>query len=772
VLDPFGIEVGRRRHTHYVRAPLERVQRRYKSGGGGTNTVVQQQGPPQEVLDNYKNVYAQAQNVAQQPVPQYDGSLIAGFQPQQVAAMNNINTAINAPAPYLDAAWINSLNSTNQLNPQNYQGTVANYQNPGLQKYLDSAVNTGIAAENQSNQAVGLLNGQNFGSTVQNYYNPYSDAVIKPTQALFNEQNQEALSNVRGNAISQGAFGGDREAIAEAETARNQTMAQAPVLANLQAQGYQQAVANAQQAGGMQMQQAGQTLQNAQLALGIGNAGQQGYNAANSAAQANAWLNSQGAGTMANLGSLAQSLGLQGASAQLQAGGLQQQMAQQELSLPFQQYQAALGYPTQLTNWLGGLATGLGGASGSQGSTTSPGASSLSQLGGLGLTGLGIAGQAGWLSPAASAAGAGVEAGAWDAAGVGAGAAATEAAIAAGAVDAGVWDSAAGAVAAAALAKRGGRIERADGGQVDWQDPGLTASLGGVGGMSGMGMPARPQMVAGMGYDVGGAVTPAMTAASGGNPLVAGMLDRYSDVPTEKLQELAIRNPGNAQIQRALMGKRMNPQGFADGGDVDTPDYTYRYNTQLSPGDEREYLNRMQIMSAAQGRDMSKDNFDYDMRGAFKSDAQYAPNGHLTDAHKKPNHPTFSTGSQYSGVDGNQGGLWAPFGAGKWAYQPSSTNTKMYGDRGLQEYFDRAEPGNRLMPPRGYADGGLAMNDDAFSAAGDMPSGVSPYAAAEDARRAIAVPVQHTARHQDPAVLSAAFRVRLRRNSRRAWAQR
>lgn len=482
------------------------------SGGGGQNTVVQQSGPPAQVLANYNQAYGQAQNVAQQPYPTYNGSLIAGFTPQQVAGFNNINTAVNAPQPFLDAASQAATNSTSLLNPQNFASTQSAYMNP----------------------AIAGFSPQNFGSTVGQYYSPYANSVIAPTQALFNEQNAQQLNQVRGNAGAQGAFGGDREAVAEAQTAQQQQLAEAPTLANLQTQGYQNAVQNA---------------------LSSANLQQQGYNAATGAAQGNAWLQSQGAFSLGNLGQEAQSLGLQGANAQIAAGGMQQQQAQQELSLPYQQWQAAQGYPYQITNWLSGLATGLGGASGQQGSTTYPGASLLSQVAGLGLSGAGLIGSTGgfgangWLTGANGLFG-----------GAGAGTAAIDAAALGSSAVAAEGIPAAAAAIGAFGVKRGGRVP------------------------DGIRIPRR---------DDGGAVNPAQSAMFGGNPALSNMFSMYSRMPTEKLQELASRMPQNQFVTRALRSRQMAPQsgpglapqaglapaqmqaspgGFADGGEVGDDD--------------------------------------------------------------------------------------------------------------------------------------------------------------------------------------------------------
>ena len=121
------------------------------------------------------------------------------------------------------------------------------------------------------------------------------------------------------------------------------------------------------------------------------------------------------------------------------------------------------------------------------------------------------------------------------------------------------------------------------------------------------------------------------------------------------------------------------------------PDMTERYNTPLTPAEELAYQNWAQIQSAVQGRDISRDLFDYDMRGAFKSGALQSENGHYPDTYKKPNHPTFSTDSQYHGADGHQGGTWTQLG-GRWAFTPGQANLQMHGPDVLHRYFAEVDP--------------------------------------------------------------------------------
>jgi hypothetical protein len=147
---------------------------------------------------------------------------------------------------------------------------------------------------------------------------------------------------------------------------------------------------------------------------------------------------------------------------------------------------------------------------------------------------------------------------------------------------------------------------------------------------------------------------------------------------------------------------------YAAGGSVqEAPDMTSMFNTQLSPSDEAAY----QAWANSTGK--GGDTYDYDLRGAWKDSAQAASNGHLPDTWKKPNHPTFSTGSQYSTGD-TIGGSWqqdrydtlgGPGQVAPWSFDASPTNVQMQGAQGLRDYFNQREPDSILAGP-GLAAGG------------------------------------------------------------------
>jgi hypothetical protein len=141
-------------------------------------------------------------------------------------------------------------------------------------------------------------------------------------------------------------------------------------------------------------------------------------------------------------------------------------------------------------------------------------------------------------------------------------------------------------------------------------------------------------------------------------------------------------------------------QAPATSAAVDPYDFSDRYNTKLTAAQEQQYQQWVADQSKAQGRDLSKDTYDYDLRGFWKSGGSFDDeSGHGGDTYKKPNHPTFSDQSQYHGVDGYQGGTWGGGQNGQpFTFTPSTTNLQMMSLPGLQRYFaSPAEAGRSVL---------------------------------------------------------------------------
>ena len=121
-----------------------------------------------------------------------------------------------------------------------------------------------------------------------------------------------------------------------------------------------------------------------------------------------------------------------------------------------------------------------------------------------------------------------------------------------------------------------------------------------------------------------------------------------------------------------------------------------RFNTKLSPEEEKQFIQ----WAKEQKKDPDMETIDYDLRGFFKDGKSFADNGHGSDYYKKPNHPTFSTESQYHGTDNDLfGGKWE---GGTWTgndYRPSLKMMTTTHDRvALKNYWkDAKEPGKLFL---------------------------------------------------------------------------
>jgi N12 class adenine-specific DNA methylase len=236
-------------------------------------------------------------------------------------------------------------------------------------------------------------------------------------------------------------------------------------------------------------------------------------------------------------------------------------------------------------------------------------------------------------------------------------------------------------------------------------------------------------------------------------PTEGGERPLYADVSPEQRQQM--RADIQAKLDAATAGRPAPPPTRAEPADM-----TDRYNTPLSDADEAKFQQWMKDRSKFAGRDTSSDLFDYDLRGAWKANAEQASNGHLPDTFKKPNHPTFSDESQYNGADGHVGGQWVPSKDGP-VFQASPTNVQNMGTQGLRDYFKKVEPTAALaLPPTtGGADNAITragqaiqnygtreypvqpQNEGVVTGAARMIGGLVPMAAAAGAGAVVGGPV-------------------------------
>jgi hypothetical protein len=163
---------------------------------------------------------------------------------------------------------------------------------------------------------------------IQEYMNPYMSQVVDPVQNALRQQFGMQQAQQQAQAIKSGAFGGERAGVERALLRGQQGLALGQALSPLYQTGY------------------GQALQTAQ--------GQQGIEAAN-------LQRLLGAGAQAGgLGTAAQDAALKQASAQLQAGTLQQQTETAQKQALYNEFQKERMYPLQTAQLYAQAAGGLG----------------------------------------------------------------------------------------------------------------------------------------------------------------------------------------------------------------------------------------------------------------------------------------------------------------------------------------------------------------------------------------------------------------------------
>lgn len=283
--------------------------------GSQTTTSASQYTPNPQALGAYSNLISQAQGVAATPYVPYTGELVAPVNPQESTGIGGVNQYANFSLPS-SLAGLNYAQAASQP----------------------------------------ITSGQ-----IQQYESPFTQQVVNSTQQQFDLQNAQQQAQLTGNAIAQGALGGNRTGVAAANLANAQQTAQAPVIAGLENTGYQTGLNTAL------------TEQQAQLmgAYGISGIGQAAQNALET-----------------------------GAGQQIGAGQLEQTTQQAQDTAAYQQYLNQLAYPFQTSQWLAGIEGSIGPQMGGSGTaqTTGPAPSLLSQIGGLGSLATGLGGSSGLLS--------------------------------------------------------------------------------------------------------------------------------------------------------------------------------------------------------------------------------------------------------------------------------------------------------------------------------------------------------------------------------------
>jgi hypothetical protein len=271
------------------------------SGGGTTQTTQSQnttQLPPW-INDAAQQNYAFAQNVANQPLQQYQGQMVAD------------------PGAQMQQAW-NTAAAGGNAGQDQYNSAQAGY--------------LGVMGQTPQNVTAGQLSSTNLAP----YMNPYTQSVINSTLPVMQQNLALSQNQNQNQANAANAFGGSRQAVQQGVTQAQGAQGMAQMAAQLNQANFGQAQTAAQSDIGTNLQ--------AQLA--------------NQSAQQNqAGLNLQAASGLTGLGNAAQANQIKNFGEQVTAGSLEQQQAQNQINAQMQKFQQAWAYPGQQ---LGVLQSALG----------------------------------------------------------------------------------------------------------------------------------------------------------------------------------------------------------------------------------------------------------------------------------------------------------------------------------------------------------------------------------------------------------------------------
>ena len=332
----------------------------------------------------------------------------AAYAPQDILQQRAYQGAANlqVPGQYGQATDVTGAGITGALGTAGqagmYGGLGAQYGGMGAQAGMQGAGYGGMGAQYGAQAARA---GEQYARqatdpyATQAYMSPYMQNVVDVQQREAQRASDILGAQQRSQATQQGAFGGSRQALMEAERQRNL----ATQMGSIQATGLQSAFDQARQAqqfganlglqgkqAGIQgaqagMQGAGLGIQGAQAGMQGAQVGLQGVGAQ----QAGYGQAIQGAGQLGNLGTqqLAAQQGVLGT--QNQYGGQQQAYNQNILNQAIQNYAMTQQYPQQQLAFMNAQLRGLPMQSSTTQSYQAP-PSYLSQAAGLGMAGYGL----------------------------------------------------------------------------------------------------------------------------------------------------------------------------------------------------------------------------------------------------------------------------------------------------------------------------------------------------------------------------------------------
>jgi hypothetical protein len=383
-----------------------------KGGGGGgqpASQTVTQTNLPEYARPYFENLLERGQAESYRDYTPYGGERIAGFDPMQTAAQQEV-AGMQTPGQFGTGTQMATTGGQQSLN---YGGMGANL-GMGAVGTGQQALGYGGAGAAYGGMGAGL--GAMASGAGQNYFglatspgaqaafmDPYMQNVvdIQKREAITDAQKSQLMTNL--GAARQGTYGGARQLLAGTERER----ALGQNLGDIQARGLQTAYDNAiksMQFGsdlGLRGYQTG--IQGAQTGIEGARAGMQGVGQALQGYQTGlqgvgmglqgAQQAAQAGQTLGQLGTAEQQADLDRIRAMSAAGAEQRGLDQQYLDTAYADFLRQRDYPMEQLGYYSNLLRGLPMTMGSTQTTYAQPASMTSQLAGLGLAGYGLLGK-------------------------------------------------------------------------------------------------------------------------------------------------------------------------------------------------------------------------------------------------------------------------------------------------------------------------------------------------------------------------------------------
>lgn len=287
---------------------------------GGTTTSDQQSQSvsqiPQWMQQAGQQNYAYAQDVAAQPLQQYQGQLVADVAPQTQQAWNLAASSGGVGQDQYNASTAGYLNSLGQ--------TVGGVTDPG----------------NASSIRASTLGNTNLSR----YMNPYTQSVINTTLPIMQQQLAQSQIQNQNSANSANAFGGSRQGVQQGVTQAQGAQNMAQMASQLNQANYTQAQQGAQFDVGQRNQIATTNQASQQANLNRNLAAQTTNQSAQQAKINSDILASQG---LTNTGNALNQANLQNYNMLTSSGAGQSMQAQSQINAQQQKFQQAVNYPQQ-----------------------------------------------------------------------------------------------------------------------------------------------------------------------------------------------------------------------------------------------------------------------------------------------------------------------------------------------------------------------------------------------------------------------------------------